>query len=227
MRKCIVLFLIGMYLIHPLSFAQSVGTDSLNNHLLTTKIIPASSDCANVLPKDSLIKHAVKGADSLIDVQTVCSDSLTIEDLKALGVMFAARNEVVLLPDGAEKFKDMFAAIEQARRYVYLEYFNFRNDSIGNALFQLLRRKVKQGVKVRVIYDDFGNVSNDRPLRKRKLRNIEGRGVAIQVFDPVVFPIDFQIGKIQHNIRLSFSRLIPAPSCTGKGTVRNAFYTAC
>ena len=42
-------------------------------------------------------------------------------------------------------------------------------------------------------------------------------------FDPVVFPIDFQIGKIQHNIRLSFSRLIPAPSCTGKGTVRNAF----
>ena len=182
------MFLIGKYLIHPLSFAQSVGTDSLNNHLLTTKIIPASSDCANVLPKDSLIKHAVKGADSLIDVQTVCSDSLTIEDLKALGVMFAARNEVVLLPDGAEKFKDMFAAIEQARRYVYLEYFNFRNDSIGNALFQLLRRKVKQGVKVRVIYDDFGNVSNDRPLRKRKLRNIEGRGVAIQVFDPVVFP---------------------------------------
>ena len=42
-------------------------------------------------------------------------------------------------------------------------------------------------------------------------------------FDPVVFPIDFQIGKIQHNIRLSFSRLIPAPSCTGKGIGRNAF----
>ena len=42
--------------------------------------------------------------------------------------------------------------------------------------------------------------------------------IMIDIKGPIV-----RIGKIQHNIRLSFSRLIPAPSCTGKGTVRNAF----
>ena len=90
------------------------------------------------------------------------SDSLTVEDLKENGVHFTPDNRVTLLPSGTEKFDDLFRAIEQARKYVYLEYFNLRNDSIGKALFTLLDRKEREGVKVRVIYDDFGNVSNDR-----------------------------------------------------------------
>ena len=116
------------------------------------------------------------------------SDSLTVEDLKENGVLFTPRNRVTLLPSGAEKFEDMFKAIEQARHYIYLEYFNFRNDSIGKALFTLLDKKVREGVKVRVIYDDFGNVSNDRPLRKRHLRQLKSRHFEVVVFDPIVFP---------------------------------------
>ena len=120
--------------------------------------------------------------------QASLSDSLTVEDLKENGVLFTPHNRVTLLPSGAEKFEDMFKAIEQARHYIYLEYFNFRNDSIGKALFTLLDKKVREGVKVRVIYDDFGNVSNDRPLRKRHLRQLKSRHFEVVVFDPIVFP---------------------------------------
>ena len=120
--------------------------------------------------------------------QEAGSDSLTVADLKANGVQFAAGNRAKLLPSGAEKFKDMFADIAAAKRYVYLEYFNFRNDSIGRALFTLLDKKAREGVKVRVIYDDFGNVSNDRPLRKRHLRQLKSRHIDVEVFDPIVFP---------------------------------------
>ena len=80
--------------------------------------------------------------------QASLSDSLTVEDLKENGVLFTPHNRVTLLPSGAEKFEDMFKAIEQARHYIYLEYFNFRNDSIANALFDLLAEKVKEGVEV-------------------------------------------------------------------------------
>ncbi len=120
--------------------------------------------------------------------QTVRSDSLMMADLAANGVQFAANNRARLLPSGAEKFEDMFADIAAAKRYVYLEYFNFRNDSIGRALFTLLDKKAREGVKVRVIYDDFGNVSNDRPLRKRHLRQLKSRHIDVEVFDPIVFP---------------------------------------
>lgn len=120
--------------------------------------------------------------------RSLCGDSLVVDDLKAAGVEFTGNNRVTLLTSGAEKFDDMFKTIEQAERYVYLEYFNFRNDSIGKALFTLLDKKVREGVKVRVIYDDFGNVSNDRPLRKRHLRQLESRHIDVVVFDPIVFP---------------------------------------
>lgn len=116
------------------------------------------------------------------------SDSLTVRALRENGVKFTDDNRVTLLTNGADKFEDMFKAIEQARQYVYLEYFNFRNDSIGNALFDLLERKSREGVKIRVIYDDFGNYSNDRPLRKRHLQVLRGDSIDVEVFDPIVFP---------------------------------------
>ena len=59
--------------------------------------------------------------------QTERSDSLTVDDLKENGVVFTSRNNVTLLPSGADKFEDLFKAIGQARHYIYLEYFNFRN----------------------------------------------------------------------------------------------------
>lgn len=120
--------------------------------------------------------------------QPESSDSLTVRDLRENGVKFTDDNRVTLLTSGTEKFEDMFKAIEQAKQYVYLEYFNFRNDSIGNALFKLLERKSEEGVKVRVIYDDFGNFSNDRPLRKRHLQILESDSIDVAVFDPIVFP---------------------------------------
>lgn len=128
------------------------------------------------------------GSGMLFAQSDLRSDSLTVKDLKENGVPFFYENEIALFPRGAEKFADLFEAIAQAQQYVYLEYFNFRNDSIGNALFNLLEKKAKEGVKIRVIYDDFGNVSNDRPLRKPKLRRLSREGIEIQVFDPIVFP---------------------------------------
>ena len=119
---------------------------------------------------------------------TLRSDSLTGQDLRENGVVFTEHNRAKLLTSGKEKFMDLFRAIEQAQRYVYLEYFNFRNDSIGNELFRLLEKKSREGVKVRVIYDDFGNLSNDRPLRKRHLRHLKSEQVEVEVFDPIVFP---------------------------------------
>lgn len=120
--------------------------------------------------------------------QIARSDSLTVSDLQDMGVRFSDNNRVVLLEDGFQKFDDMFDAIRQARHFIHLEYFNFRNDSIGKALFTLLARKAGEGVKVRALFDGFGNSSNDSPLRKKHLEQLRRKGVEIYPFDPVVFP---------------------------------------
>ena len=79
------------------------------------------------------------------------SDSLIVACLQKEGVKFSRNNSVTLLMNGQEKFDDMFSAIRQARSSVHLEYFNFRNDSIANMLFDLLAEKVKEGVEVRAV----------------------------------------------------------------------------
>lgn len=103
-------------------------------------------------------------------------------------IPFSHDNSIVVLQSGQEKFDDLFAAIKQAKHSIHLEYFNFRNDSIANALFNLLTQKANEGVKVRALFDGFGNDSNNKPLKKKHLKSLREQGIAIYEFDPVRFP---------------------------------------
>ena len=116
------------------------------------------------------------------------SDTLMMDYLRAQGIPVTGNNRVKLLATGREKFADLFDAIRQARHHVHLEYFNFRNDSIANALFDLLAQKVQEGVEVRALFDAFGNWSNNKPLREKHIRSIRARGIEIVKFDPITFP---------------------------------------
>lgn len=104
------------------------------------------------------------------------------------GVKFTANNRVVVFKTGKEKFNDLFPAVRAAKESIHLEYFNFRNDSLSRELFMLLVRKAAEGVKVRALFDGFGNSSNNRPLRKFQLDSLRARGVEIYEFDPLRFP---------------------------------------
>ena len=119
--------------------------------LLTASILLFSSLCS---AQDSLLL-----ADNHHTIES--SDSVIVKQLREKGIRFSHNNSVTLLMSGQEKFDDMFQAIRQAKKSVHLEYFNFRNDSIAGLLFELLAEKVKQGVKVRALYDGFGNSSNN------------------------------------------------------------------
>ena len=116
------------------------------------------------------------------------SDTLIVNQLREQGVSFSSNNRVTLLLNGQEKFDDLFRAIRQAKKSVHLEYFNFRNDSIANCLFDLLATKAAEGVEIRALYDGFGNTSNNRPLKKKHLKSIRERGIEIYEFNPVRFP---------------------------------------
>ena len=118
----------------------------------------------------------------------VRSDSVMIAYLQSEGVTITHGNRVRLLKSGEEKFYDLFMAIRKARHYIHLEYFNFRNDSIAALLFAELDKKVQEGVKVRAMFDAFGNWSNNKPLKKKHLKELAKRGIEIVKFDPLNFP---------------------------------------
>ena len=117
------------------------------------------------------------------------SDSILIAYLqKEYNINPTLNNQIKLLKSGEEKFIDLFEEIRKAKHHIHLEYFNFRNDSIANTLFNLLAEKVKEGVEVRALFDAFGNSSNNQPLKKKHLRAIREKGIQIEKFDPLKFP---------------------------------------
>ncbi|MGL5937918.1 MAG: cardiolipin synthase [Phocaeicola sp.] len=132
------------------------------------------------------------GQDSIersdVTIQKIHSDSLLMKRFIEEQIPITYNNEIKLLTSGKLKFIDLFESIKAAKHHIHLEYFNFRNDSIANELFDLLAQKAKEGVEVRALFDDFGNWSNNRPLKKKHLKSIQQRGIEIVKYDPIKFP---------------------------------------
>lgn len=145
-----------------------------------------------------LIIHSLLAMQCLWAQPTLSSDSIVKHFLLDSGVKVTEGNSVKLLKSGREKFDDLFEAVRHAKHHIHLEYFNFRNDSIANALFALLAEKVREGVAVRALFDDFGNMSNNQPLRKRHLQKLHRQGIQIYRFDPIRFPYVNHILKRDH-----------------------------
>lgn len=60
------------------------------------------------------------------------------------------------ISSGEDYFKELFAAIKGAKKYILLEFFVIKPGKIWNEMFELLRNKAFEGVEIKLIYDDFG-----------------------------------------------------------------------
>ena len=120
--------------------------------------------------------------------QWMPADSVFARYLQQQNIAITNNNRLELITSGREKFISLFKEVRNAKKNINLEYFNFRNDSIANALFELLAQKAKEGVEVKAMFDAFGNMSNNRPLRKRHLDKSRAEGINIVVYDPISFP---------------------------------------
>lgn len=133
----------------------------------------------------------------------------TKRDLLRLGLSFYENNEIRILPTAEIKFRDLFQAIEQAEKYIYLDYFKFQEDSICGELVKRLCRKVQQGVEVRILFDSFGNKNSDLPLSKARQTHIREAGIQIEAFDPVRFPwINHLLHRNHHKIAVIDGKMV-------------------
>lgn len=81
------------------------------------------------------------------------------------------RNAVKVLLNGEEKFPEVISALRAAKHHIHIEYYIYENDEIGREIEEILIQKVKEGVDVRFIYDDFGARSIRRNIVKRLVAN--------------------------------------------------------
>ncbi len=62
-------------------------------------------------------------------------------------------------PLGEDMWQAMLSDLEGARHFIFMEYFIIEEGRFWNSILKILKRKAKEGVTVRVLYDDIGCMS--------------------------------------------------------------------
>lgn len=91
-------------------------------------------------------------------------------------------NEVSIYYEDEQNFVAIVEAIAQAKEHLHLEYYIFQPDDTGRSLRNLLIKKAREGVKVRLLVDYIGCWNWPRSFRQSF---IDG-GIELSFFDPVV-----------------------------------------
>ena len=103
----------------------------------------------------SLIKNNDQYYQKIYDISNEYQGQ--IKYLENTTKMFASKNnDCSFFPDGKSFYDSLINDIKQANDFIFMEYFIIRPGVMWNSILEILIEKVKQGVEVRLIYDDVG-----------------------------------------------------------------------
>ena len=163
-----LIFLPGVGLVFYLFFGRSIRGEMLSQK--NRRRLQHSFD-----------PYGVKLADTKLNKE---QKNLVMLGTQVAGYPLTYNNEVDILTRGDLKFKSLKEDITNAKKSIYLQYYIFLDDTIGNEIAQLLITKAKEGVEVKVIYDHVGSFSASNSFFKK----MEQAGIEVHPFFRVNFP---------------------------------------
>ena len=93
-------------------------------------------------------------------------------------------NQIDIITDGYAFFPELLKDIAEAQHHIHLDLYIMEDDALGRMIADALMEKARQGVEVRLIYDDVGCWKVDHRFFER----LRDAGVEVAPFLPVRFP---------------------------------------
>ncbi|WP_058301604.1 cardiolipin synthase [Gorillibacterium timonense] len=90
-------------------------------------------------------------------------------------------NETEIYSEGSTAFEAIRRALEGAKHHIHLEYYIIHSDTIGMEIQEILIRKAKEGVEVRLAYDGLGSYK----LKSSYIRELQEAEVKVGCFFPL------------------------------------------
>lgn len=103
--------------------------------------------------------------------------------------------EVSFFKCGEEKFAALVQELNKAKKTIYLEYFIIAEGKMWNTILKILIQKVKEGVDVRLIFDDAGCFQTLPRGYEQTLRNL---GIQCEIFNPLRPTLVIQMNNRDH-----------------------------
>lgn len=118
-------------------------------------------------------------------------DGLLLRDYGELALLnltgeegfYTEKNEVETLFDGQEKFRRLMEDMLHAKKSIDIQYYIFKSDQIGKTILAILEKKLREGVRVRLLYDAIGG----RHMHGSAVRSLRKHGGEVAVFFPSPF----------------------------------------
>lgn len=93
-------------------------------------------------------------------------------------------NAIEVFTEGRGYFASLLRDIGRAKRHIHIDIYIFGDDALGRLVADALIDRARQGVEVRVVYDDVGCWST----RHRFFERMREEGIEVCPFLPVRFP---------------------------------------
>ena len=99
-----------------------------------------------------------------------------------LGFPFYKNTEIRYFPLGKEMLDSLLEEMKLAKRYIFLEFFIVKEGKMWSAIEEVLLEKIREGVDVRLLYDDLGSIQG---FSEEKIDELIKSGMKISVFNPL------------------------------------------
>ncbi len=134
-------------------------------------------------------------AQAINEIQSIDAHYLALIkfNLNSNKSLLTQHNQIKRYSEAKDKYKDLIVDILRAKSSVNMVYFIIRNDCIGHALLEALTLKAREGVKVRLVYDDGGSFFTPYQLFKPL---IDAGGIVVKHY-----PAKFKVFTLNWNYR--------------------------
>lgn len=91
-------------------------------------------------------------------------------------------NKIEYFSLGDDSFDTIIEELNKAKKFIFIEYFIITPGKLWNSILEILERKVKEGVEVRVMYDDLGCLNT---LTRRYFKELNKKGIKCIPFNKI------------------------------------------
>lgn len=93
------------------------------------------------------------------------------------------KTETYFLADGKAYYEALLEEIKHAEKYIFMEYFILDEGKMWNTILDAMLEKSRQGVDVRLMYDDAGCIT--KQLGEKYDEKLRALGIKCKAFNPI------------------------------------------
>lgn len=115
--------------------------------------------------------------------------------LNSSGFPIYKNTETRYFPSGEEFFVSFIEELKKAKKFIFIETFIIREGLMWNTVLSILEKKARQGLDIRVMYDDAGCMAT---LPNKYYEKLRAKGIKCYAFNPFAPLLDIRLNHRDH-----------------------------